>query len=206
MAPIRLNLPTALFASALILLWLSMLLLGAGAVDHGILRQLYAGDRPALADAARLITMLGDGRVVTVFTVIGALVLMHRKQFLPALVLAVGPLLGKTLTQIQKYEFNRMRPAEDPHLVVVHNLSFPSGHSANAMMTYVALALFLAKEPEQRRMWLIGAIVLAVPVGLSRVMLGVHWPSDVIGGWCFGLFWALLIYAISGARRKRSEP
>ena len=60
-----------------------------------------------------------------------------------ALVLVVGPLLGKSITELQKYEFNRMRPAEDPHLVVVHSLSFPSGHSANAMMTYVALALFL---------------------------------------------------------------
>jgi undecaprenyl-diphosphatase len=191
----------ALLLGALVLLWLAMLLLGAGAVDHLILLELYAGYRPALADAARLITMLGDGRIVTLFSVLGAIVLILRKQSWPALVLVAGTSLGKAVTDIQKYEFNRLRPDENPHLVLVHNLSFPSGHSANAMMTYVALALFLAPS-ERRRFWLAGAVALAVLVGLSRVMLGVHWPSDVVGGWSYGLFWAFLIYVISRAGRS----
>jgi undecaprenyl-diphosphatase len=72
------------------------------------------------------------------------------------------------------------------------------------MMTYVALALLLS-EPGRRRIWLAGAIALAVVVGLSRVILGVHWPSDVVGGWCYGLFWALLIYGISRARWRRER-
>jgi len=63
----------ALLLGALVLLWLAMLLLGAGAVDHRVLLDLYAGHRPVLADAARLITMLGDGRVVTLFAVVGAI-------------------------------------------------------------------------------------------------------------------------------------
>ena len=189
----------ALLAGALVLLWLSMLLLGTGPVDHDVLRTFYAGHRPALADAARLITMLGDGRVVALLTVIAGLFLLRRKQNWAAVVLILGPLLGKALTEIQKYEFNRMRPAEDPHLVVTHNLSFPSGHSANAMMTYVALALFLC-APEHRRPWLAAAVALAFLVGLSRVMLGVHWPSDVVGGWSYGLLWALLLYALSKRR------
>ena len=191
----------ALLLGALVLLWLAMLLLGAGAVDHRVLLDLYAGHRPVLADAARLITMLGDGRVVTLFAVVGAIVLISRKQSWPALVLVAGTALGKTVTEIQKYEFNRLRPDENPHLVVVHNLSFPSGHSANAMMTYVALALFLSAS-EHRRFWLTWAVAIALLVGLSRVMLGVHWPSDVVGGWSYGLFWAFLIYVISRAGRR----
>ena len=179
------------------LLWLAMLLLGTGTVDHAILRELYGGHRPALADAARLVTMLGDGRVVTGFAMIGALILISRKRPWPALVLLVGTLLGKGLTELQKYEFNRLRPDEDPHLVIVHNLSFPSGHSANAMMTYVALAVFLL-DPGARRSWLIGALVLAFLVGLSRVILGVHWPSDVVGGWSFGALWVLVMLWIAG--------
>jgi undecaprenyl-diphosphatase len=193
---IRFNNLVLLLVGGLVLLWLSMLLLGTGNVDRDILNEVYGGHWPALADAARLITMLGDGRVVALVTVLGGFVLILRKQHWPAVVLVVGPLLGKSITELQKYEFNRMRPAEDPHLVVVHSLSFPSGHSANAMMTYVALALFLA-PPERQQIWLGVAALIAVLVGLSRVVLGVHWPSDVIGGWSYGLVWALLLYAIS---------
>ena len=189
----------ALLAGALVLLWLSMLLLGTGPFDHDVLRTFYAGHRPALADGARLITMLGDGRVVALWTVLGGFVLLRRKQRWQAVLLIVGPLLGKALTEIQKYQINRLRPAEDPHLVVTHNLSFPSGHSANAMMTYVALVLFLC-APEHRRPWLAAAVALAFLVGLSRVVLGVHWPSDVVGGWSYGLLWALILYALSKRR------
>ena len=196
MNAIRFNNLVLLLVGGLVLVWLSMLLLGTGNLDRDILNEIYGGHRPALADAARLITMLGDGRVVALVTVLGGFVLIQRKQHWPALVLVVGPLLGKSITELQKYEFNRMRPAEDPHLVVVHSLSFPSGHSANAMMTYVALALFLA-PPERQQIWLGVAVLIAVLVGLSRVVLGVHWPSDVIGGWSYGLVWALLLYAIS---------
>lgn len=192
----RPKLPSRLLVATLALLWLAMLLLGTGTLDHAILREFYGGHRPALADAARLVTMLGDGRVVTGVAMIGALVLVSRKRPWPALVLLVGTLLGKGLTEVQKYGFNRLRPDENPHLVVVHSLSFPSGHSANAMMTYVALGLLLV-DPGTRRWWLIGAFVLAILVGLSRVILGVHWPSDVVGGWSFGVVWAMLLYAIS---------
>ena len=146
-------------AAALGLTWLTMLLFGTSELDHDILRELYAGHRPALADAARLVTMLGDGRVVSLFAVVGAIVLMRRKQPWPARVLVVGTMIGKALTEFQKYEFNRMRPAENPHLVVTHNLSFPSGHSANAMMTYVALVLFLVPS-ERRAPWLAAALVV----------------------------------------------
>ena len=194
--PERSQLKWALPVGALALMWLAMLLLGTNTVDHAILRGLYGGHRPALADAARLVTMLGDGRVVTAFAMIGALVLVSRKRPWPALVLLVGPIIGKGLTELQKYEFNRLRPDADPHLVVVHNLSFPSGHSANAMMTYVTLVLFLI-DPGARRWWLVGAVGLGTVVGLSRVILGVHWPSDVVGGWSYGIVWALLLYAIS---------
>ena len=192
----RFHLSVALLVGALFLSWLLMLLFGTGPLDHDVLRALYGGHLPVLADAARLITMLGDGRVVALWTVIGAFFLFRRHQQWPAIVLVVGPLLGKALTEIQKYEFNRLRPDEDPHLVVTHNLSFPSGHSANAMMTYVALALFLCAA-EHRRPWLAAAISLALVVGISRVVLGVHWPSDVVGGWSYGLLWAIMLYALS---------
>ena len=97
------------------------------------------------------------------------------------------------LVEAQKVQLGRIRPDEHPHLVTAYSLSFPSGHSANAMVTYVAMALILARTPGPRKPWMIAALLLTALIGISRVMLGVHWPSDVVAGWSFGFLWALLL-------------
>jgi membrane-associated phospholipid phosphatase len=193
-----------LSAAALIALWLMMLLFGTGELDHAVLLELYAGHRPLLADAARMITMLGDGRVVTVIAAIAALILLKRRDALGALILFAGTLICRALVEVQKYEINRLRPAENPHLVQVHNLSFPSAHSASSMLVYVAIALFLAQQPRRHRLFLVAAVVLSLLIGLSRVMLGVHWPSDVIGGWSYGAFAALFLYWLAQTLKRKS--
>ena len=195
---------TALTVAACLLLWLAMLLGGTSAFDHAILVALYAGERAALADAARLVTMIGDWRAVSVAAAIAALVLVGRKQGVPALVLLIGIIVGRALTELQKFGLHRARPDTNPHLVEVHNLSFPSGHSANAMMTYVAIALLLAPA-EQRRSWVAAALIVAAFVGFSRVMLGVHWPSDILGGWAYGLVWALLLAWVAQTLKRKSS-
>lgn len=183
----------ATIVAVLIALWLAMLAFGAGAIDRLLLVSAYAGHRPPLADAARLVTALGDGRVVTVLTLVGGIVLLLRRHPRRALALVAGTFVGRALVELQKMQVGRLRPDAETHLVVVHNLSFPSGHSANAMLTYMTLALLLVEDP-RRRLWAVfGALLIAFVVGLSRVMLGVHWPSDVIGGWAFGYAWAMLI-------------
>ena len=171
-------------AAALALLWLLMFLGGTGDMDLAVLAALYAGDRPALADAARLVTLLGGWYFVTPLAAVVGLVMF------------VGSLVGRLLVELQKCELGRLRPDEHPHLVNVHNLSFPSGHSANAMMVYVAMALMLG-EGDRRLFWLGAALLLSVLIGLSRIMLGVHWPSDVLAGWSFGLVWAMLLTWLS---------
>lgn len=183
-------------ACALALLWLSSFLLGTGDVDLAILRTLYAGDRPFLADTARLITFLGGWNFITPLVAIVALVVAVRGRAWLALVLFVGTSVGRLLVEYQKYKLGRLRPDEHPHLVNVYNLSFPSGHSANATMVYVTFALTLA-GPGLRTPWLVASFVLAFLIGLSRVMLGVHWPSDVIAGWSFGLLWSMLLVWLS---------
>lgn len=182
-----------ILACVLALLWFVMFFLGTGHADLTILGLLYAGDRPALADAARVITLLGGWYFVTPLVVLVALVVAIRRKPWLGLVLLVGTFVGRMLVELQKYELGRMRPDQHPHLVNTYNLSFPSGHSANAMMVFVGLALTLVEDGRQRRFWLLGATGLAVLVGLSRLMLGVHWPSDVIAGWSFGLLWAMLL-------------
>jgi undecaprenyl-diphosphatase len=94
---------------------------------------------------------------------------------------------------LQKYEIGRLRPDANPHLVVVHNLSYPSGHSANATLVYLTLALMLVDDPRRRVPWIAAAMLVAALVGVSRVVLGVHWPSDVAGGWAFGIMWSMMV-------------
>ena len=193
------NRPVAysLIACALALAWLAAFLLGTGDADLALLQALYAGDRPILADTARLITLLGGWYFVTPLVAVVALIVAVRGRVWLGLVLFVGTSVGRLLIEYQKYELGRLRPNEHPHLVTVHNLSFPSGHSANATMVYLTLALTLVDDPRKRFRWLIAACATALLIGLSRPMLGVHWPSDVVAGWSFGLLWSMLLVWLS---------
>jgi undecaprenyl-diphosphatase len=105
-------------------------------------------------------------------------------------------LLGRALSEVQKYWIARARPDLDPHLVVVKTSSFPSGHATSSMIFYLTLALALAPTP-WKRVAAAAAILISLLIGASRVMLGVHWPSDVIGGWSFGMLWVLLTLRFS---------
>ena len=177
---------------ALASLWLAMLLLGRGSLDQNVYRLLYAGGRPALVLVARMFTALGEPTVLVGAGFIVAAWLWWRNRVRLAFALLLVVLVGRGLAEVQKYSIERPRPTLDPHLVVVKTWSFPSGHSASSMIFYLTLALALAPEGQWRRLAAAGAILLSLLIGFSRVMLGVHWPSDVIGGWSFGMLWVLL--------------
>jgi len=178
--------------AALVAVWLAMLLLGAGPVDREILLALYAGSRPLLVTVARSFTALGGWTAVVLVSVAVAGWLAWRRDAKSGLLLLVGTLVARALVIVQKSEFDRLRPDEHLRLVEVSSKSFPSGHSANSMLVYPLCALLLA-PPEWRRPALAAAILLAFCIGVSRILLGVHWPSDVIGGWAFGAFCTLAI-------------
>lgn len=80
----------------------------------------------------------------------------------------------------------RPRPSIDAHPVATHSSSFPSGHATNTMAVFVGIALFAAPAA-YRRPAVIAAVALSLLIGSTRPYLGVHWPSDVIGGWALGL-------------------
>ena len=107
-------------------------------------------------------------------------------------------LVGRGLSEVQKYWIARVRPDLEPYLVVVQTSSFPSGHATSSMIFYLTLALALTRDTRWHRAAAAAAIVLLLLVGTSRVMLGVHWPSDVIGGWAFGMLWVLLTLRPAG--------
>jgi undecaprenyl-diphosphatase len=169
-----------------------MLLWGAGPLDRTIYEGLYAGHRPGLLAAARVFTAFGEPTVLIGAGVAAALWLWYAGHRRLPLVLMAIILVGRMLGELQKYWIARVRPGLEPHLVVVKTSSFPSGHATSSMIFYLALALVLTRGTRWHRASAAAAILLSVLIGISRVMLGVHWPSDVIGGWAFGLLWVLL--------------
>ena len=169
-----------------------MLRFGGGPLDRTLYEALYAGHRPALAAIARILTALGDPTVLVTAGFVVAGWLWWRGRAQPALALLLVVLVGRGLAEAQKYWIARVRPDLEPHLVVVKTSSFPSGHATSSMIFYLTAALALTAGTRWTRPAAAGAILLALMIGTSRVMLGVHWPSDVIGGWAFGLLWVLL--------------
>ena len=185
---LRLSVASTLLA----ILWLAMLTVGTGAADDDILRALYAGGHPALVVTARAFTGLGSAWVA-IPVALGAVALLlwlgrRREAVIAFLVIAVGRLL----VEAQKYAVARLRPEDEVHLVPVSTPSFPSGHSANSMILCLTLAILLFGRTRWRHPAIAVALLLSVCIGLSRLMLGVHWPTDVIGGWTFGLLWVLV--------------
>jgi undecaprenyl-diphosphatase len=181
----------ALAAAVLASIWLAMLVFGRDALDRSIYQALYSGGHPALILIGRFFTALGDPTVLIIGGIlVGAWLWREgRGRFAAGLLLVI--LIGRGLTEAQKYWIARARPDIEPHLVVVKTWSFPSGHATSSMIFYLALALAIAPVG-WRRIAAAAAILLSLLIGVSRVMLGVHWPSDVIGGWCFGLLWVLV--------------
>lgn len=180
--------------AALALIWAAMLWLGGDAPDRAVLASLYAGDSPAWAQVARAVTELGSFPVVMTLAALGALLLAWRREPRAALLLLALPLSSGLAVELLKRWIGRLRPHDQEHMLVqVQSYAFPSGHTANATVVWLGLALLLVRGPRARLFAIGAAALLAVAIGLSRNMLGVHWPSDVVGGWALGLFWILLL-------------
>lgn len=177
---------------ALIAIWLVMLVFGAGSADRAIYEALYAGDRPAVAAIARVFTFLGEPTFLIAAGLALGLWVWSRGHVRLALSVTAITLLARVLNELQKHWVARARPDLETHLVIVRTMSFPSGHSTSSMVFYLTAALVLSQDSRWRHIAVGAALLMAMMVGLSRVMLGVHWPSDVIGGWAFGLLWVLV--------------
>ncbi len=188
--------PIALLALAIV--WGVMLLFGGMELDRALALLFHVGSDPTLTKAARWLTEMGGYRVLIPATLIGAILLLIRRRWRSAFALIGITLAGRLFIEWQKIETARLRPEAQVHLVQVDSLSFPSGHAGNATIVWLCLAFLLPSSGRMRTVAVWSAVWLSLAVGLSRVMLGVHWFSDVIGGWAFGLFWTLLLLRLSG--------
>lgn len=159
-----------------------------------------------LPEAARDVTALGSYSIVTLVTVlvVGFLLLQGmRGEALLVLVVVSG---GGLLSQVLKSLFQRERPAIGFRLEDVSTLSFPSGHSMLSSIVYITLGALLARTLSRRNSriycFCVG-LLLAGLVGLTRVYLGVHFPTDVLAGWAAGTAWAMLCWIAMTLLQRR---
>lgn len=144
----------------------------------------------AMAD----LTALGGHAVLTLLSLFSIFYLLIHRQRVAAGLVALSGLGGMALNAALKLGFDRPRPTLVAHLAEVHTLSFPSGHAMLSAIIYLTLGALLARNQTQTisKIYIMGvAGTLTLLVGLSRIYLGVHWPTDVIAGWCIGAAWAL---------------
>jgi undecaprenyl-diphosphatase len=160
-----------------------------------------------LTGSMRDITALGSFTVLFLITIVAVSMLyMHGKKR-QAGVLAAGVVLAQISGELLKLFYGRTRPSFAIYGDLPTSLSFPSGHSTVATATYFLLALIVAGlEVRVAAKVLVFAIaaLLAITIGFSRVYLGVHWPSDVIAGWCLGGSWALAASLVLSETGRKS--
>lgn len=154
---------------------------------------------PWLLEAVRDITALGGVllRNLIALGVIVALLFMRLRR--EAVLLAATIAGGWIVNSAVKAMVGRPRPMIVPHLTEAGGQSFPSGHSFNAAVVFIAIALaFAAMSPRRAVRWTLvaGAMALTLLIAFSRVWLGVHFPSDVTAGWLGGAGWAFLASAL----------
>jgi len=143
------------------------------------------------------ISSLGSAPVLTLIIVMICGYLLLERKFAATWFILFASISGTILNQILKEFVGRERPQIVPHLSEISNYSFPSGHSMLSAIIYLSLAVLLTKTVKTRptKMYLIGAaFFLAFLIGLTRMILGVHYPSDVLAGWTAGTAWAMLCW------------
>jgi len=154
------------------------------------------------------ITALGGYTVLTLLVAGVAIYLISVGKRGTALLVGGAVVSGAVLSALLKLGFDRPRPDLVAHLSHASSSSFPSGHAMLAAVTYLTLGVLLTRAHKQRRTKIIVmtyAIVLTVLIGLSRIYLGVHWPTDVMAGWALGAAWAALWWMVALWLQRRGQ-
>ena len=184
--------------------------------DEWLIRSLRSHEGPAwVQEVGRDLTALGGVAVLTMvtFAVAGYLFISRRYHAMWLVIVATAG--GLILSTVLKYFIDRDRPNLVEHRSVVYTKSFPSGHSMMAAVVYLTLGSLLARIMPGRLLklyFLALALGLTFLIGVSRIYLGVHWPTDVLAGWCGGLVWALICWLVArqlqrkGAVEKDDDP
>ena len=163
---------------------------------------------PWFEEAVRDVTSLGSTVIITLITatVAGFLAMSGTRHAAVLMVVSVSS--GGLLMSWLKLVFARTRPDLVAHSARVFTESFPSGHATLSAITYLTLGALLARvqtKPALKAFSLGVAITLTVLIGVSRVYLGVHWPTDVLAGWCLGAAWAISCWLVAAWLQRRGD-
>ena len=168
------------------------------------LAQQWRATHPLVEAVMRELSSLGSTPVMTLFTVLAAGCLCMAGRPARAAAVSLAMITGALAVTALKHGLGRARPDPAFAALVQEGLSFPSGHASMSAVFYLTVGVLVAQQQERLRMraFLIGvAAFMAGLVGLTRVMLGVHWASDVLAGWAFGAGWAALWFWIASHLR-----
>lgn len=154
------------------------------------------------------VTGFGSTTIIVIGTLAAAgFLLMTRRGGTALLVIAaIGG--GTILNNIAKLFFERPRPDLVAHAVETQTSSFPSGHAMMSAIAYLTLGALLARTQKEAsvRVYIAAlAVLITILVGISRVYLGVHWPSDILAGWLLGGAWALFCWYIAERLQQRGD-
>jgi undecaprenyl-diphosphatase len=176
-----------------------------------LLAREWRAAHPLVEAVMRELSALGSTPVMTLFTVLAAGYLCVAGRVARAAAVSLAMVSASLAVVTLKAGFGRARPDPSLAALVQDGLSFPSGHASMSAVFYLTVGVLLAQRQERWRMraFLVGiATFMAVLVGVTRVMLGVHWASDVLAGWCFGAGWAAVWFWLAAhlrdARRARA--
>ncbi|CAN5183048.1 N/A [soil metagenome] len=169
--------------------------------DNAILRAVHSIASPWLDSIIRSATNLGDPRLIPIVGLILAIMFLRQKRDQLASSIVIGLVGVSALSAVLKLVYSRVRPELWARLITEPSFSFPSGHAMTSMAFY-CLALYLTWNTRWR--WSIGIIGAAyvLLVGFSRLYLGVHYPTDVIGGWLACLAWLSALRLLRANSKK----
>ena len=165
---------------------------------------------PGIAGVMRDLSGLGSTTVLTLFTLLAVSYLVIVSQRVTALLVASSVISGSILVSAFKSLYGRLRPDGALADILVPGMSFPSGHASMSAIVFLTLGALIAATRDsvaERAFIFATATLLTLLVGISRIVLGVHWTTDVIGGWAFGAGWGLLwlLLARYVARRRLAD-
>ena len=199
-----------IFAAGLVLFVLLAILMVTGNLqwfDDPIREWVYSSRNPVLTEVLKVITYMGNWQTITLLCIV--LLLFRKTRLRYGVPVSAGAIFVTIFNRIIKLIFKRPRPEESLHLIEEGGYSFTSGHSITSMVVFGLLIYLVRKYVRNRKAANILTAALAVPwifIGLSRIYMGVHFPSDVLAGWALGaavLVGIIVIVEKCDARRKQ---